>query len=1078
MPQKPITKRPINLRHLLLIVTVTVLFSVAAALLIIKKYDDDIAFVAQEITALDQINSLFIDIPRIQDCRSYRQRRLAGLAVPTGWCTQMHQTLRGRFGDKIRVLTPKLADQLRYVRDNLDALFIEADDLDQPLRQFAAYNHQIEVLIKLIRDIADHGNLTFDSTVDSHYLARVLVHSLPDISESIATLRGLLTYAFTGAPQMARVAPLIRQQIERFHLHIIDYDRSIYVLSQQADPVTVNIVRQFDLWLTHTNSYLERVTTTLDNQTIDSEIDNSLFLDATAVLDEFDSNRQIINSRLNSLLDERKKDLLHDRNLVILLTLFAVIFLQALFYWFYRHIRRIFNSLENTQQRLVLSESRHQSTFHAVVDGIVIINEYGIIVDANPATSKLFGFPLKEIVGRNVSILMPSPYKEEHDGYLAHYRNGQSARIIGIGREVTGQRKDGSIFPMVLSVSEFHSEGQRYFTGLVHDITAQKAAVDEILNAHHQLETRVEERTTELSQANQELHELIIERNRSVDQLRLFAKVFENAGEAIIITDANQRILNANATFSKITGYSRAEALGLHPKNFSSGRHDALFYQKMWQQINSQGFWQGEVWDKRKNGEIYPKRLSINVVNDEKGKVTHYVGIFSDITILKSTEEQLQNLAYCDPLTELNNRTMFHILLNNTYESARREKSRFALLFIDLDRFKMVNDTLGHTMGDQLLVIIAKRLRQCLRKSDTISRIGGDEFTAILPNIHRTDQVADVALKIINEVSQPVLLNDNEVNVGSSIGISIFPDDGEDIETLTKHADIAMYKVKESGRNSFRFFDASMNDESVQRMRMERKLRYALENNQFSLFYQAKVDANSNIITGAEALLRWIDEEDGFIPPDRFIPVAEDSGLILPLGEWVIRDACRQLQLWNNSGLHTPPLQIAVNLSPLQFQQPSLCETVAAIMQEYETAKGTLCIEVTESMILYDINKVIAILNDFRNMGVQISLDDFGTGYSSLAHLKRLPLDHIKIDRSFVRDIESDSDDAAIVAAIISMSHRLGLKVIAEGVESKEQLNYLRELHCDQIQGYYISRPLPAHQFAEFVYNAEHPPSE
>ncbi|MBF0471758.1 MAG: PAS domain S-box protein, partial [Gammaproteobacteria bacterium] len=783
----PLRIRPFSIKHLLLLVLVILLLSFFTTSPVLKKQDQDIDFLQQEGDALTLIDNLYHNIDLIQRCRGLRQRRIGGTEIEPGLCHALFKTLNSRLEEDIETFPPPLATEIAAIRDELIRLYHEEDNYFSPLQQFVRYSSAIEKIVDLIRTMADRGNLSLDAEIDGNYLAQILVRSLPDLSENIGTIRELLSYGTLGDEELITVKPLLMHEFKSFEKNAEVLQRSLQVLSQNNTRAILPLTTAFQQWLDNSRDYIVTAgaIATIARTTPDRD---QLFAQGTVVLDQLETSRKNLITKLRERIQLRQQDLNQQQSLFVLTTLIGLIFLFTVLWMLYNHVNRIFATLTTTYRQLKINEIKQYSIFKSVMDGIVIIDNKGIIVDANPAVTNLFGFNRSEMLDRNISMLMPSPEREAHDSYLQRYQATGKSSIIGVGREVMGQRKDKSLFPINLSVEKFTSAGETYFTGVIRDITAQKEAVEEIIAAHNELERRVEERTEELIETNQELHELIVERSKSNDQLRLFAKVFENAGEAIIITDTAERIIDVNATFSKITGFTREEAIGERPSRFSSGRHDHHFYEEMWQTISTEGSWQGEIWDRKKNGMIYPKRLSINVVRNHNNSVTHYVGIFSDITSLKQTEEKLHHLAYNDPLTELNNRTMFQVLLSNTFEVAVRDGSRFALLFIDLDQFKMVNDTLGHSMGDLLLIEISQRIKKCLRKSDSVARIGGDEFTVILPHISDPELIATVATKIISEVSLPVILADEEATVGASIGISIYPNDGTDIETLSKHA--------------------------------------------------------------------------------------------------------------------------------------------------------------------------------------------------------------------------------------------------------------------------------------------------
>jgi diguanylate cyclase (GGDEF)-like protein/PAS domain S-box-containing protein len=572
------------------------------------------------------------------------------------------------------------------------------------------------------------------------------------------------------------------------------------------------------------------------------------------------------------------------------------------------------------------------------------------------------------------------------------------------------------------------------------------------------------DQVSHLEQVLREREQALIESQRSV---RLSRQIIDASLDGVIITDAEGYIESVNPAFCKLTGYSAEEAMGETPALLKSGRHDVSFYEDLWNTLKESGYWQGEIWNRRKNGEIYPEWLTITEVKDDFGGEHKYAGVFSDISERKESEQQIRALAYYDALTGLPNRRLFQDRLGLALPQMIRHEQKLAVMFIDLDLFKRINDTLGHDVGDEVLCEMADRLKECVRESDTVSRMGGDEFTIIQPDIKDAANAVQLATRIIASLRQPFTTGGRELMVTSSVGIALFPNDGETADDLTKNADTAMYRAKDLGRNNYQLYTDAMNAESVERLTMESHLRQAIERDEFALNYQVKVDLVSNRTTGVEALLRWHNHELGPVTPDRFIPIAEANGMILPIGEWVLTKACRQARVWVEQGLDD--ITMAVNVSSRQLHQNQLDDVVLNILEETGLAAERLEIELTESMLMEHIEEVGPKLRRLRDLGVRIGIDDFGTGYSSLAYLKRLPIDSLKIDISFIRDIPNDADDAEIVAAIIAMAHRLDLQVVAEGVENEEQVRFLRTLGCDQIQGYLVGRPLSADNIASLL---------
>lgn len=558
----------------------------------------------------------------------------------------------------------------------------------------------------------------------------------------------------------------------------------------------------------------------------------------------------------------------------------------------------------------------------------------------------------------------------------------------------------------------------------------------------------------------------ITERKQAEESMRLAATVFESSGEAIIITDAQSRIISVNQACILSSGYSKDELLGKNPHVLSSGKHDADFYRNMWECLERDGFWQGEIWDKHKNGRVYPKLMSISAVKNERKEVSHYISIAADISERKEAEQSIHMLAYYDVLTGLPNRTLLHVRLDQLIAGAHRDDKKFSLLFVDLDRFKYINDSMGHTTGDRLLQMIAQRIQSCVREVDTVARIGGDEFVVLVREAP-AEEAELVANKLLKLLAEAYRIDEHELVIHASIGISVYPDHATDRDGLIKHADSAMHHAKDSGRNNYQIFAPEMNFRAHQIFSFEKDLRVALEKKQFELYYQPQVDLATGKICGAEALLRWKHPEKGYISPAEFIPVAEETGQIMEIGTWVLRTACNQFVQWQSQGMAVFP--VAVNLSIRQLRQPDLASFVGEVLHASGLSPSSLELEITEGIMMGDSDQALNILGNIQKMGVQMSIDDFGTGFSSLSYLKRLPVNTLKIDQSFVRDVDTDDRNASIVRSIIGLGHRFNLKVIAEGVETLEQLDFLRVRGCDRIQGYYFSRPLPAHEFLQFI---------
>ena len=556
----------------------------------------------------------------------------------------------------------------------------------------------------------------------------------------------------------------------------------------------------------------------------------------------------------------------------------------------------------------------------------------------------------------------------------------------------------------------------------------------------------------------------ITTRVQAESQVRLAARVFDRSSEAIMITDKERRILTVNEAFTAITGYTAEEVVGKNPSILSSGVQDQVFYEAMWDSINSFGLWQGEILNRRKTGEVYPEWLTINAIHDNHGKTCNYVAIFSDITIVKESQQRIEFLATHDPLTELPNRLLFLDRVRQAVTRGDRGTYLFAVLFIDLDDFKVVNDSLGHAAGDNLLKEVGKRMRAMVRTSDTVARFGGDEFALLIENT-TVSEIESTARRLCAALGRAINIGDQIAHIGASIGIAVFPDDSKDAEILLKHADTAMYEAKAKGKNSYHFFTKKLMEQADKRLRMENGLRHALENNLLLLHFQPQLDLATGQLIGVEALVRWQDEELGLILPAHFIPIAEKSGLIEKLGEWVADAACAQMVTWLNQGYKIPHLSI--NVSMEQFRRGGVLTMMQRLLDIYRLASTHIMLEITESTLADENQNLMETLQSLKKLGIKISIDDFGTGYSSLARLKSYPIDELKIDRSFVDDITEQGQDRVIAQTIIAMSKTLGFTVVAEGVETEAQLETLRHLNCDIVQGFLISKPVTADELIQ-----------
>ncbi len=664
----------------------------------------------------------------------------------------------------------------------------------------------------------------------------------------------------------------------------------------------------------------------------------------------------------------------------------------------------------------------YQAAINTPALGFWAVDMQGRLLEVNEAYVQQSGYGRDELLQMGIPDLEALEKPEE---------TGERIRQIideGYGRfRSLHRRKDGSIWPVEVVTTFSQLKGGRFFA-FIEDIS---------------------------------------ERVEAEGGLELASQVFETMDQAVVVTDANNRIVTLNPAATRITGYSLEEVRGYDPKVFSSGRQDAAFYDQMWASIQHDGRWEGEIWDRRKDGHAYLKWLTINAICDTHGQVQQYVSVFSDITERKQTEELIWRQANFDSLTGLPNRHLLHERLQREIAKSQRTGHALALLFIDLDRFKEVNDNLGHAKGDQLLIQAAERLSEHLRETDTVARLGGDEFTVLLPEFGQRSALERITLNLLRVLDQPYELGDDDTAYTSaSIGITLFPDDADDLESLLKQADQAMYVAKAAGRNRYSYFTASMQEEAREKLAVTNELRKALAAGQLEVYYQPIVDLKDNSIIKAEALLRWSHPHRGMVSPAYFIPLAEEAGLIHEIGEWVLRQVLDQIVQWREElGCN---IQVSVNKSPLQFERPAEPSWEQQLI-ERELPGNSITVEITEGSLLSTSERIHERLLAFRNAGIEVSIDDFGTGFSALSYLHRFDIDYLKIDRSFVMELDEGATNTALVEAIIVMAHKLGIKTIAEGVETEAQREMLRDFGCDYAQGFLYSPPVSAQQFTRQI---------
>jgi len=694
------------------------------------------------------------------------------------------------------------------------------------------------------------------------------------------------------------------------------------------------------------------------------------------------------------------------------------------------HDHQIELEMQNEELRaahIALEESRtrYLSLYEFAPVGYLTLTREGVIIEINLTGATLLGMERHQLINHRFSTLVANKDGDRWHLFFQHLLNNNDEHDF----ELELYRGDRSLFDAQLHCRINSDDNNTPTIGVtLTDITQRKRI------------------------------ELV---------LHIISSAFEAHGP-MVICNADKIILQANKAFIDATGYLPVEIINQNIKLLKSNFHDDVFYTNMWKTINQTGTWQGEVWDKHKSGVVNPKLLTISAVKDNNNVITHYVGSFIDIADQKLAEEKIKHLAFYDSLTQLPNRCLLQERLKYSIDMAQRENKPLALLMLDLDRFKAVNDSLGHMAGDELLQQVAARMTARLRNVDMVSRLGGDEFIVLLDDIAHPDDAARVAEEIISDLSKSFNLSQSDdVRIGASIGISLYPQHGSSPETLLDHADAALYQAKDLGRGCFSYFSEVLTRAAQERIALEVRLRRAIEQEELLMLYQPQIDIKTGQIIGAEAFVYWQDLLGGLIPPLGFIPIAEESHLIVEIGEWVLRETCNQAKQWLDCGLL--PITMAVNVSPHQFRRSDISALVENILQETGLPAGLLELEITESGLMENSDLALDILNNLRHQGIRLAIDDFGKGYSSLARLKYFPVDVLKIDKSFIEKIPFNKDDMEIASTIVAMAHNLGFKVLAEGVETREQLDFLREKGCDAYQGYIKNRPLSASDFAELL---------
>lgn len=685
---------------------------------------------------------------------------------------------------------------------------------------------------------------------------------------------------------------------------------------------------------------------------------------------------------------------------------------------------------------LRLSEDRFRAVFQNAGVGVVLSEAEGRFVQANPAFCSMVGYSEADLVGMRFHDISHPEDLARNEALREEMRAGGRDSYNLTKRYVA---KDGRVVwgrLTVTAVRDADDPEVRFTVTVVEDVT---------------------------------------ERKRLEDHMRLAATVFENSGDGLFVTDDHCNIVHVNPAFTEITGFEPEDVLGKTPKVLSSGRHGPDFYERMWESLRTAGKWQGEIWDRRKSGEMFAGWQNIAAVRNSLGEITNYVAVISDITSRKQVEERLSYQANHDPLTRLPNRTLFHERLSRAVARAHRNQSLVALLFIDLDKFKQVNDTLGHLAGDMLLQQVAERLTGATRQGDTVARLAGDEFTVILEDVQDPRDAAVVAHKILHMLVEAFDLAGHEAHISSSIGVALYPVDAGDAQTLIKLADAAMYRAKHLGRNGCQFHSEAVNAQAFERLALENALRLALDRGEFAVHYQPIFDFHSGRVVAVEALLRWRHPEVGMVVPGQFIALADETGLILPIGRWVLATACAQAKRWRDSGF--PDLELHINLSGRQLREPDLVEDIAQALEATGLPPAALVLEVPEASVVDKGHDPGAIFARFTALGLGLAIDEFGSGYSSFAFLRRLPANALKMAQGFVRNVANSTDDSEIVTAIVAVARGLHMSVVAPGVETAEQLAFLASFGCDRVQGFLLARPMPAEEMEVVLHRREPPPA-
>ncbi len=1024
-----------------------------------------------ELTGLDLFPAIFKAVQLLQQYRGLSAGVLGGV-------TELEKLRQIKLDETVKAmkilendLPANIAATAAWKKIHTDWQLILTQGMTWSLEtNFNNNSDLIKQILTLLQDIADKYSLINHPDLETYYLLNTILHQLPDTQENLGQIRafgtGILAKKQNTEFQRLHIHALVFQSktaISTLHLNFDKTSRLnpllkpiLKVSFQELSTTSQHIFKLIDLniiqnqYQTSAVDFFNLLTAAIDKTykiqyqalipTVRSLIRNRL----TAAKNTLYCNLAIILSMLSLLLYFSIGIYLSIRNNIKYISKATEAFAHGDFNQRIlidskselNQIGESFNSMAAELNRLINIEKestvRIQAIIDSALDALIQINEKGDITGWNHQAERIFGWPLSEVMGRPLhETIIPRQHREAHIQSLNHFLITQKGKRVNKRIETCAVHRDGHEFPIELAITPIQTKDGFEFNAFIRDIS---------------------------------------ERKNAEEKLQLFARVFNDTREGITITDTQGTIIDVNPAFCQITGYSRDEVIGKNPKILSSGKQTPGFYNDMWKTLSQQGYWQGEIWNRKKTGELYAEQLSISSIKDNNNHPSHYVGLFSDITYNKEQQKKLEMMAHYDVLTQLPNRVLLADRLSQAIAHCKRYKAPLAICFVDLDNFKPVNDTYGHNAGDQLLIEVAERIKTKIREEDTVSRLGGDEFVILLGGLNIPTQYEQLLKRLLTIISLPYLIDDQLIRISASIGYTVYPMDNADADTLIRHADQAMYKAKLRGRNQCHFFDATLDQQIIQKQNQLQEIQQAISNLEFCLYYQPKVNMRTGKVFGAEALIRWQHPQKGILPPFDFLPIVEDSKLEIQLGEWVIYEALQQLDKWRKQGID---IEISINISSNHLQSSSFFYQLdKALSLHPDVDSSRIQLEILESSMLSDLNAISNIIKTCRDtLGVNSALDDFGTGYSSLSHLRNLAIDTVKIDQTFVRDMLEDPHDYTIIDGVIRLAHAFHRQVIAEGVETTDHGLMLLLMGCDQAQGYGIARPMPADKFPAWLNN-------